>query len=212
MANGIQYNQDCERNPKRIFAEKKKMRDRLFILLTVLATAGSAFSCQSTNERSCPAGPDAGASDSRIGPEAKPCSQDDLYFFGISGHMSADRSITFQSVGVYPGWLAGGESREVVGRLLSEDGILLGEHGYSDFMLCSGDHCPPLPHELDFQVAIKMVAGAASYELTDTISGNPPVRLDLRGHVQLFCMNQPCQLDVCSTDVADRDGAVPPGP
>jgi hypothetical protein len=89
-----------------------------------------------------------------------------------------------------------------------------------DFMLCAGEHCPPVPHELDFDdLAIQMVAGAAFYELTDTISGRPPVRLDLRGHVQLFCMNQPCQLDVCqplgldggSIDASGQDSAASGG-
>jgi hypothetical protein len=66
---------------------------------------------------------------------------------------------------------------------------------------------------VDFQMSIQLVAGAAFYELTDGVSGKPPVRLDLRGHVQLFCMNAACELDVCkplaldagSADVRDRD-------
>jgi hypothetical protein len=185
------------------------MRDRLFILLTVLATAGSAFGCRSTNDISCPGGYDAGASDLGYGAEPRPCHQDDPYAFWMSGHMSVDRSITFQSMGISIGWAAVRDG-EMVARLLGEDGTVLLERGYVDFMRCGS--CQPQERELDFSIAIQMVAGAVSFELTDTVSGRPPVRLDLRGHVQLFCMNQPCQLDVCSTDVADRDGAVPPSP
>jgi hypothetical protein len=59
-----------------------------------------------------------------------------------------------------------------------------------------------------------MAPGAAFYELTDTVSGKPPIRMDLRGHVQLLCMNAPCELDVCKplsvdaarADLSDQEG------
>jgi hypothetical protein len=195
------------------------MLDRLPFLLAILAAACGTSGCRGSGDKSCLGANDAGASDIGTAAEARPCRPDDYYLFAVSGHMSVDRSITFRGVVIAPGWLAGGEDREIIGRLLAEDGTVLGEHGYMDFMSCAGAHCPPVPHELDFEVAIQMVAGAAFYELIDTVSGNPPVRLDLRGHVQLFCMNEPCELDVCkplvldggSADVSDRDSGATSG-
>lgn len=196
------------------------MLNRLTRFLSILGVTYGFFGCGgSIGKATCASPADAGRGDMGSGPEARPCRVDDDFHLWLTGHMSADRSITFGSLTIDKGWLGGVDSWGMIGRLLAEDGTVLKERIDSDFMLCMGKHCPPYPRAVDFDVGIQMVSGAAFYELTDTISGKPPIRIDLRGHVQLFCMNAPCALDVCkpllldagSTDVPARDSGLSAG-
>jgi hypothetical protein len=168
-----------------------------FLHLVILGAASAAVACSSSDQKACPIANDSGGIDLGAGGEPRSCRSDDDYHLSVSYHLSAARVITLHRLDILWGWTYERDAGEIISRLLAEDGTILHESRNSDPALCSGENCPPGPREVDEWEQIRLVPGAAFYELTDTVSGMPPIRIDLRGHVQLFCMNVACELDVC---------------
>ncbi len=182
------------------------------LLVAVVGIFCSVLGCEESSQPRCPAH-DGGVLDSGVGPEARPCRSDDPYALGLSAHMSIERFIVIRSLDISRGNSAQYDSGALTSRLLAEDGTILHENRVWDPMDCAGRTCPPRPRAVDFEESIQLFPGSAFYELSDSLSSHPPVRIDLRGHVQLLCMNAPCALDVCkpllldggSSDVPARD-------
>jgi hypothetical protein len=85
-------------------------------------------------------------------------------------------------------------------RVLSEDGEILSAAGGIDPFRCY--ECKASPAQEDFQYAAPLIRGMAFFEILDLRFNKVVLLFDMRGFVQVFCMNNPC-VDICQPESVD---------
>lgn len=85
-------------------------------------------------------------------------------------------------------------------RILSEDGIVLSAAGGPDPFRCF--ECNGPPPQVTFENSAPLIRGMAFYEILDKRFNTVLLLLDVRGFVQVFCMNNPC-VDICQLESVD---------
>ena len=91
-----------------------------------------------------------------------------------------------------------------VASLLSSDGVVLTTLVFPDPRLAQGDAAYAHGAEVEFSMVLP--PGGATLHIEHWDTGQVLIDLDLRGHLQLLCIDQPC-LSICTTSGSSVDAS-----
>jgi hypothetical protein len=145
---------------------------------------------------------------------------DQPYVLGVSIALASNGALTDLDVELFrqhqvrtnvstqpPAKGTAGASDYDVATLLSADGIVQSSFVFANPLVATTASTPTSHGHVEF--TMPLVPGVSTLHVENWGSGVPLIDLDLRGHVQLLCVDRPC-LSICQTPDGGFDSAVAP--